>query len=152
MAQILPTIEQYIATTRQQTTIWMVFNTVYNDLHGFDIKIPSNEISSKYLKKQYTDNETREEFLDFMKTNFADIKLVEVFDLVDVGYIQWPYLGSIAIDTDIGSDCYNALCDKYGDPYEDPISNKALLWVMEYAVALAFYDKKEKIFDEEFGD
>lgn len=148
MAQILQTIVEYVANVRQKTTIWIVFNTVYNDVHGFKNKLKSNTISNIYLNKQYTDYDSRNDFLNFMRINFPSTKLVEVFDLVDVGYIQWPYLGSIAIDTDINSNCYNMLCKRYGDPYDNPISNKALLWVVDYKDALDLYNERKNILDD----
>ena len=39
MPQILYTIDEYIATIRKKTSIWIVFNTVYNDIHAFGKKI-----------------------------------------------------------------------------------------------------------------
>ena len=142
MAKSLYTIDQYAATIRKTTTIWIVFNTFYNDVHGFKHKIDQDEMNEKYLEKQFTDYQEREDFLSFMAENFPDVELIEVFDLVTSSHVIWPYLGSLAINTDIGSDCYKALSEKYGDPYEDPVSNKALLWVIDFDDAKSFWDDK----------
>jgi len=32
MPQLYPTIEEYITTTRQKATLFMVFNTAYNEV------------------------------------------------------------------------------------------------------------------------
>ncbi len=63
----------------KQPTLCINFNTVYSDIH--------------------TDTNARKEFLEFMQTNFPDTKIVMVFDLVKIGFIQYPYLGSLMIDT-----------------------------------------------------
>jgi len=151
MPQILYTVEEYIATKRQKTSIWIVFNTVYNDIHAFKKKL-EDDYFEMYLKESYTDQEARQEFLDFMKENFPNTQLVEVFDLVGTEWLQWPYLGSIAIDTDIGSDAYNALSEKYGNPYEDGIDNNKVLWVMEYEDAKSMHDDRVESINKEFGD
>lgn len=151
MPQILYTIEEYIATKRQKTSIWIVFNTAYNDVHAFKKKT-EDDYSEMYLQESNTDQEAREEFLDFMKKYFPNTQLVEVFDLVGKKWLQWPYLGSIAIDTDIGSDVYNALSEKYGNPYEDGTANNKVLWVMEYEDAKSIHDDRAESINEEFGD
>lgn len=153
MAQLLYTIEEYIAEHRKKDSVWMVFNTRYNELHALHIKPEEDEfgICPSY-DKTFTDNEARQVFLDFMKEQFPKVPLVKVFDLVGLGWIEWPYLGSIAIDADVGSDVYKALCDKYGDAYEDPISTNQALWVMEYKDALSLHEKRSKALDDEFGD
>lgn len=153
MAQLLYTIEEYIAEHRKKDSVWMVFNTRYNELHALHIKPEEDEfgICPSY-DKTFTDNEARQVFLDFMKEQFPQVPLVKVFDLVGLGWIEWPYLGSIAIDADIGSDVYKALCEKYGDAYEDPISTNQVLWVMKYKDALSLHEKRSKALDDEFGD
>ena len=76
----------------KQPTLCINFNTVYSDIH--------------------TDTNARKEFLEFMQTNFPDTKIVMVFDLVKIGFIQYPYLGSLMIDTPQNSEVYNALIKK----------------------------------------
>lgn len=137
----LYTIDEYIADHRKKDTIWMVFNTRYNEIHLFD-QYPTNEDDLRPYVKELTDEVARQEFLDFMQMNFPLTKLVNVFDLVSKTWIEWPYLGSIAIDADIGSDVYKALCAKYGDAYEDPISTNQALWVMGYEEAREIHQEK----------
>ena len=151
MPQVLYTIEEYIVKYRKKDSIWMVFNTRYNEIHGLHQKI-SDEEGFSFYDRQFTDETARETFLEYMKTEFPQTPLLEIFDLVGIEWLQWPYLGSIAIDTDIGSEVYNALCEKYGDAYKDPISTNQALWVMEYKDAKAIHEKRCKAIDEEFGD
>ncbi len=136
-------LEQYAAEVRKKDTIWMVFNTLYNDVHAFKQEL-TEENGDDYLRDSETDLVARDEFSAFMKENFTNIDLVEVGDLVSTCYMQWPYLGSIAIDTDVGSEVYLALCDKYGDPYKDPIANNACLWVVEIDDANYFWAKRQE--------
>jgi hypothetical protein len=71
MPVALYTIDEYVATDRKRDTYWLVFNTVYNDIHAFKKKPTVNEDGSRnYLKKEFTDYKAREEFLEFMKINF----------------------------------------------------------------------------------
>jgi len=148
MAKLLYTIEEYITKHRKKDSIWMVFNTRYNEIHALQMMPKVDEsVWSLFYDKQFTDNQARQEFLDFMQENFPQTKLIEVFDLVGVDYIEWPYLGSIAIDADIGSDVYKALCEKYGDAYEDPKDINRVLWVMRYDDAKECYEKRIETFD-----
>lgn len=151
MPRILYTIDEYIAKKRQKTTIWIVFNTVYNDVHAFNKEIEGDYFGI-YLNEEYTDQEARQEFLDFMTKHFPDTKLVEVFDLVGKSWLQWPYLGSIAIDTDIGSDAYNALSEKYGNPFDEATINNKVLWVMKYEDAKSVYADRAEDINQAFGD
>lgn len=91
IAKALYTIDRYVATFRK-TTIWIVFNTFYNEFHGFKNKFNQDEMSEKYLEEQFTDYKTREDFLSFMAENFPAVKLIEVFDLVTSSHVIWPYL------------------------------------------------------------
>lgn len=153
MPQVLYTIEEYITEHRKKDSIWMVFNTRYNELHALHQKPEEDESGIfRFYDEAYTDNQARQAFLDYMQKNFPQTKLVEVFDLVGIEWLQWPYLGSIAIDADIGSDVYNALCEKYGDAYGDPKDTNQALWVMEYKDAKKWHEKRCEAIDEEFGD
>ena len=87
-----------------------------------------------------------------MQTNFPDVKLIEVFDLVSVGYIEYPYLGSIAIDCNEDSEVFKVLSEKYGNPYDDAKVNNAVFWVIPYEEAKKFYDEKVEFLDAEFGE
>jgi len=79
-----------------------------------------------------------------MKSNFPDTKLVEVGDNVPLMYLEWPYLGTIAIDTDEGSDVYQALCNKYEDDNGQPKANNAVLWLIAYDNAVQFWEKRKE--------
>ena len=149
----LYTIEEYVAKERKRDTYWLVFNTVYNDIHAFKMKPTVNEDGSiNYLEKEFTDYKAREEFLDFMKTNFPQTKILDVFDLVSASYLIYPYLGSIAIDCEKDDEVFTALSEKYGNPYQDAISNNAVFWVLDYENALKFHNERTEVIEGEFGD
>lgn len=150
MPQILYTIDEYVVKERRKDTYWVVFNTVYNDVHAFGKKITGENAFNMYLNKDFTDYEKRSEFLEYMKINFPDTKLIEVFDLVDSGYHQYPYLGSIAIECEKDDIVFKALSEKYGNPYEDAIINNSVFWVLDYNNAKKFYDEKIINFGSEF--
>ncbi len=144
MPQLLPTIEEFIATDIKRQGYWMVFNTSYNDAHAFKKDPEMDEATAKrrYLEKEDTDQVARAEFLDFMKTYYPEVRLVEVFDLVGSGYMIWPYLGSIAIDMQPSDAVYAALSERYGDPEQDPKFNNAVLWTMMLEDAIAAHEKR----------
>ena len=153
MAIALYTIEEYVVKERKRDTYWLVFNTVYNDIHAFKKEPNINEDgTSNYLKKEFTDNKAREEFLDFMKNNFPKTKLIDVFDLVSSSWLLFPYLGSIAIDCEKDDEVYNALCKKYEDETEMPKSNSTVFWSITYELALKLHDERTKVIEGEFGD
>lgn len=147
MPQAVPTIEEYVSQIRKKDTIYIVFNKVYNDIHAFHKKPTS---SDTYLEPEYTDNIAREEFLKFMETNLPDTKIMKVFDFVSLNYLQWQYLGSYAIDTDIDSSAYKLLSKKYGDPYGEATQNNAVLWVMNLDLAQKHHSKRVEIIEKEF--
>ncbi len=153
MPVALYTIDEYVAKERKRDTYWLVFNTVYNDIHAFKMKPTANEDGSiNYLEKKFTDYKAREEFLDFMKTNFPQTKILDVFDLVSASYLIYPYLGSIAVDCEKGDEVFTALSEKYGNPYEDAIKNNAVFWVLDYENALKFHNERTEVIEGEFGD
>lgn len=153
MPVALYTIDEYVAKERKRDTYWLVFNTVYNDIHAFKKNPIENEDGSiNYLEKKFTDYKAREEFLEFMKTNFPQTKILDVFDLVSSSYLIYPYLGSIAVDCEKDDEVFTALSEKYGNPYEDAISNNAVFWVLDYENALEFYNERKEVIEGEFGD
>ena len=153
MAIALYTIEEYIVKERKRDTYWLVFNTVYNDIHAFKEEPTVNEDGSiNYLEKEFTDYKAREEFLEFMKINFPQTKILDVFDLVSASYLIYPYLGSIAIDCEKDDEVFVALSEKYGNPYEDGIKNNAVFWVMTYDLALKSHNERMEVIEGEFGD
>ena len=148
MAQSLYTIDEYIATVRKRTSIWIVFNTVYNDVHAFNKEFEGTE---SYLNKKYTDYKAQKEFLAFMQECCADVKILQVFDLVSSNHIIYPYLGSYAIDIDPDSFEYKKIIEKYGDPYDElPPTNNAVIWVMSYEEAQKFYEERKAMLEGEF--
>ena len=149
----LYTIEEYVVKERKSDTYWLVFNTVYNDIHAFKKEPTVNEDGSiNYLEKKFTDYKAREEFLEFMKINFPQTKILDVFDLVSASYLIYPYLGSIAVDCEKDDEVFVALSEKYGNPYEDGIKNNAVFWVMTYELALEFHNERMEVIEGEFGD
>ena len=152
MPQILKTIEEYVVETRKRDTFFMVFNTVYNDIHAFNKEPEINslkEIFTGYLNKKFTDNKARDEFLQFMQKDFPNTKLIEVFDLVDSSYMTYPYLGSIAVDCEENDEVYNAICEKYENSKGMALSNNAVFWVITYDMALKFYKKRKEAWESE---
>ena len=149
----LYTIEEYVVKERKRDTYWLVFNTVYNDIHAFKKEPTVNEDGSiNYLEKKFTDYKAREEFLEFMKINFPQTKILDVFDLVSASYLIYPYLGSIAIDCEKDDEVFTALSEKYGNPYEDAISNNAVFLVLDYENALKSHNERMEVIEGEFGD
>jgi effector-binding domain-containing protein len=152
MPQILKTIEDYVVKDRKKDTFFMVFNTVYNDIHAFNKEPEINsldEIFTGYLNEKFTDNKARDEFLQFMKKEFPNTKLIEVFDLVDSSYLTYPYLGSIAVDCEEKDDVYNAICKKYEDSEGIVVSNNAVFWMITYDMALKFFKKRKEAWESE---
>ena len=148
MPQILKTIEDYVVNDRKRDTYFMVFNTVYNDIHAFN-KEPENGIFTGYLNKEFTDNKARDEFLQFMQKEFPNTKLIEVLDSVSSGYLTYPYLGTIAIDCEENDEVYNAICKKYEDSKGMALSNNAVFWVISYEIALKSYKERKEAWESE---
>ena len=152
MPKILKTLAEYVVETKKRDTFFMVFNTVYNDIHAFN-KEPEidslKEIFTGYLNEKFTDNKARDEFLQFMKKEFPNTKLIEVFDLVDSSYMTYPYLGTIAIDCEENDEVYNAICKKYEDLKGMALSNNAVFWVISYEIALKSYKERKEAWESE---
>ena len=139
----MKTICQYIVEGRKKDTIYMVFNSAYNKaiLKIEDVENPVDETK--------TDEKTREEFLEFMKTNLPNVKLVPVGDYVPLSLLQWPYLGTIAIDVDIDSKEFEIITKKYGNPYEDEfINDTTLLWIMPYEEAVKIWEQRKESWEK----
>ena len=152
MPKILKTLAEYVVETRKRDTFFMVFNTVYNDIHAFN-KEPEidslKEIFTGYLNKKFTDNKARDEFLQFMQKEFQNTKLIEVFDLVDSSYLTYPYLGSIAVDCEENDEVFMAICKKYEDSNGMALSNNAVFWVITHDLALKFYKERKETWENE---
>ena len=104
------------------------------------------------LNEKFVDNQARNEFLQFMQTKFPNTKLIEVLDLIGYSYRHSPYLGSIAVDCEKDDEVFIALSEKYGNPYEDAISNNAVFWSITYELALKFHNERAEVIKGEFGD
>lgn len=137
---------EYIAEVTKKTTLWISFNTIYNEIHTFKKDFNSIEYRD-YLNPKHTDVMARKEFLNFMQTNFPNTKLVMVFDLVK-GCGQYPYLGSLMIDTPQYSEVYNALVEKYGDPYSNDKRVNEALWIMDYEKAVELHVESTKAWEQ----
>ncbi|WP_170020334.1 hypothetical protein [Campylobacter sp. RM16190] len=151
MAVALPTVEDFIIKRGKEFGFWIVFHTRYNDICAFKKEIvcdnPFDNTNEKYI-----DTKAREKFLNFMKENFPNTKLTEVFDLVSPGMLVYPYLGSIGVDCDEGDEVFNALSKMYGNPFEDAITNNAVFWVMRLEDAIRSDKERKEFIEAEFGD
>ena len=153
MPRLLKTLTEYVATIRKRETYFMVFNTVYNDIYAFGNEQNSAENGIfGYLNKKYVNNIARDEFINFMKDNFPNVKLEEVFDMVSPGYMVYPYLGTIAIDCERDDEVYNAICKKYEDELGNPLSKDAVFWSVSYEIALKNYNEVKQMWDDELAD
>ena len=151
MPKLLYTIDEYTATVRKRDTYWLVFNTVYNDIHAFKKpQIANEDGTTSYLREEFTDEDARKEFLEFMQINFPSTKLIEVFDLVSSSYLIYPYLGSIAIECEKDDEVFTSLSEKYGNPYDDAIRNNVVFWVLDYENALKFHNERTEVIENEF--
>ena len=152
MAQVLKTIEEYIATIRKKDTIFISFNEPYaraslgmvNDVDVTDFMW--------FLDKDKTNWEKREEFIKWMRETYPNVHLEDVFDDVPMGYLEWPFLGTIAIDVDIDSPEDHAINSRYEDEKGKPYSLDAVVWSMTFEIAQGRHAKKEAMWEEEFGD
>lgn len=152
MPQILKTLDEYVVEDRKRETYFIVFNTAYNDIYAFNKDLESDnleDIFTDFLDKKFVDYKARDEFMNFMKENFPNTKLTEVFDLVSSSYIMYPYLGTIAIDCEENDEVYNALCKKYEDETGMPKSNSAVFWSISYEIALKSYKERKELWKEE---
>ena len=96
MPRLIKTLAEYAVERRKEETRFMVFNTVYNDLYAFKNE-PNSEENAEYgifgyLNEKCVNNIARDEFINFMKDNFPNTKLEDVFDIVSPVYIVYPYL------------------------------------------------------------
>ncbi|WP_257928745.1 hypothetical protein UPTC5044_0845 [Campylobacter lari] len=102
MALTVETIQDY-TIQKDFLPFWMCFYTPNNDFHVNKTK------HSDLFDKDKTDYKARDEFLAFMKENFPKRKLIMVFDIAPVGYLSYPYLGSLAVDYKENDEVYKAI-------------------------------------------
>ncbi len=140
MALVVDTIQEY--TIKKGTkSFWMCFNTPNNDFH-----INKTRYENIFDEKK-TDYKARDEFLTFMKENFPKTKLIKVFDTAPVGYLLYPYLGSIAVDCKEGDEVYRAISEKYEDENCMPRSINAVFWEMSFEVAQELHEARKFDYD-----
>ena len=154
MPQILKTLDEYVVEDRKRETYFIVFNRAYNDIYAFKKEPESDnleDVFTGFLDKKFVDYKARDEFMNFMKENFPNTKLVEVFDLVSAGYIMYPYLGTVAIDCEENDEVYNAICKKYEDLKGMALSNNAVFWVISYEIALKSYKERKEAWEKGVG-
>lgn len=148
MAVALKTIEEY-TLKRGKRSFWMNFNVAYNEIRAFGNT--KNYQSMFDVDKKHTDNQAREEFLNFMQESFPNTKLEYIFDPWGSGWLEFPYLGSIAIDCDEGDEVYEAIDQRYSDEKGDPRSANAVFWYMDLEVAQKIQKERDEDFEEEFN-
>lgn len=150
MGVILQTIDEYAAKSAKKETYWIVFHKIYNDVHSFKKKL-NGEDSFLYLNRNSIEYKAQKEFLTFMKEECPHIEITKVFDLVPVGYIEYPYLGSYAIDIEKGTSEYEKIIQKYEDKDGTPKSNNAVIYEITQEKAKELFDEREAFLDEEFS-
>jgi hypothetical protein len=91
----------------------------------------------------------RKKFLSFMAETMPHVNLTDVFDNVPIGYMEWPFLGTIAINVEIDSPEYHMINNRYEDENGEPKSLDAVLWIMTYEEAKNLHEKKEAFWEAE---
>lgn len=153
MPQTLLTIEEYIVTVRKKDTLHISFNAPQSKWRmniPLDDNDKSGSIFGDYTNTKKTNWEKREEFLQWMKDNYPNIQITDVFDYLSSEYLVYPFLGTIAIDVDLDSPEYHTICDLYDDANGNPKSLDAVLWIMRYDFAKEICDKKKDMQATEF--
>lgn len=152
MPVILKSVDDYVVEIRKKDTFWFVFNKGYNNLYAYKLKSENFD----FLNKEDTDYEARNDFLNYMKENFPNTKLVDVFDLVNSSYVVYPYLGSILVECDKDDEVFLKLSEKYGNPYEEAKGNNCeenytknvVFWMIDLKNATEFYQDKNNYGDD----
>jgi len=129
MAQLLKTIEEHIAQDRKQTTLFINFSHTYNKTR---LGIPFERDNEPFfwLNKDNVNWDKRTEFQIYMAKNYPNINLTDVFDSVPPEYEVWSFLGTIALDVEVESSEYNAICNAYENPDGFPKSLDAVMYIM----------------------
>ena len=91
------------------------------DILNTDIDIPYNILTEQFPS---------EEFIDFMRECFPAVAM----ECVSASSARSaPYF--LAIDTDIGSECYEAIVKRYEDENGKALSLSPMLWIMPVGIA-----------------
>lgn len=150
MPQVLDTIESHIVNVRKRDTIFITFNEEYAKAF-MGIREPAeDEGFMDWLSKENTNWEKREEFKHFIAEAMPHVKLTDVYDNVPIGFIEWPFLGTIAIDVEIDSPEFHMINSHYEDENGEPKSLDAVIWIMTYEQAKPLWQKKEEFLEAEF--
>ena len=146
MARLLKTIEEHIAQERKKETLFVNFSHTYNKTR-LDIPYEKDDDVFFWLKKENVNWEKRTEFQAFIAENYPNVNLTDVFDVVPPEYEVWSFLGTIALDVEVGSSEYIEICKAYENPDGSPKSLDAVMYIMtpEEAETLV----KRKLIDED---
>lgn len=150
MPRILLTIAEYVATIRKKDTIFISFNTPYAKF-AMNIPLDDNDKAGglfNFLNQDKTNWAKREEFIKWMDDNYHNISIIDVFDHVPAG-MQYPFLGTIAIDVKIDSPEYHAICNRYEDANGQPKSLDAVIWIISYDEAKKMQEEKKALWETE---
>lgn len=145
MSQALKTIEQYIAQDRKKDTIFIGFNAEYAKVF-LGMKSPTeDEHFMSWLDRDKSNWEKRDEFKQFMAKELPHVHYCDVYDYVPPSYLQWPYLGTIALDIEAGSEEELLLNRIYEDETGEPVSLDAVVYSMSYENAKRRFEKREEL-------
>lgn len=144
MAVSLRTIEEF-TIERGKRSFWMCFNIAYNEIRAFGNTKKYDSLFD--IDKKHTDNQAQEEFLNFMQKNFPNVKIERIFDFWGAEWLEFPYLGSIAIDCDEGDEVYEAIDKRYSDENGDPKSANAVFWYIDLKIAQKIQKERDEEFD-----
>lgn len=143
MPLAIDTIEDHI-TKIGKKGFWLCFNPIYN-ANVIRKPTPKGE-----LDESKTSQKDREEFLEFMRANFPNTKLTDVFDSMPPEHLIYPFLGSIAVDCDDGDEVYRAIDSRYMDEFM-PKSLNVVFYSMELETAQRLSKERAAIFEGAFG-
>lgn len=141
MARLLKTIEEHIAQDRKQPTLFINFSHTYNKTR-MGIPFERDDDPFFWLNKENVNWKKREDFQAYMTENYPDIALMDVFDTVPPMYEVWSFLGTIALDVEVGSSQYTEICNTYENADGSPKSLDAVLYIMSPEEAQILINKK----------
>jgi len=144
MGKIINTIVNHIVNVRKKDTCFIEFNSTHAKIA---LGLPMEDKKIRWFEEQYINWEKREEFLRFMAENLPHVELNDVYDNLPIGYMEYPYLGTIAIDVDIDSPDYHIINNRYEDEAGQPFDLDAIIWITPYEQALESYEKRKKLDD-----
>ena len=141
MSQLLTTIEEHIVHCRKQTTLFINFSPTYNKTR-LGIHFDRDDDPFFWLKQENVNWKKREEFQAYMAKTYPQITLTDVYDSVPPEYEVWSFLGTIALDLEVGSPEYNAICSAYENPDGSPKALDAVFYIMTLEEAQTLINQK----------